>query len=93
MTETKNIVLGRSDKVIASLPLWYGEKPQVAAVTEEGAELTLPALGETKLAAKVIYDASLQAPITKGQRIGVLSVKAGDLAEQMVPLFSCSENR
>jgi D-alanyl-D-alanine carboxypeptidase (penicillin-binding protein 5/6) len=91
MTETKNITIGRPEKIIAQIPVWYGEATQVAAVTEEGAAVTLPALGEVNITAKVMYDVSLQAPITKGQRIGALSVKAGELAEQMLPLFAASD--
>jgi D-alanyl-D-alanine carboxypeptidase (penicillin-binding protein 5/6) len=90
LTEFKHVNLG-AGKVLANVPLWYGETESVQAVADGDAVAILPSLQQKGLAAMVNYDAALQAPIKKGDLIGALSIKLDNMPEQMLKLYAAND--
>ncbi len=88
MTEFRHAAL--AGKIVAQLPVFYGESRHIDAVTDGDAVALLPTL-QTNFTANVQYEAGLKAPIKKGQLIGALSVKAEGVSEQMLKLYAAND--
>jgi D-alanyl-D-alanine carboxypeptidase (penicillin-binding protein 5/6) len=78
-------------KLIGNIPIWYGEAEAVQAVVENNAKLLIPALQKRDSKLELTYDASLQAPIKKGQLIGALIVNIDGVSEQKLPLYAAHD--
>ena len=68
--------------------VWLGEQQQVALVVGEDAAITMPRRLRPQLEAKVVFDAPLPAPVTKGQRVGSVVISAPERTPVEVPLLA-----
>lgn len=73
---------------IAEAEVWRGEAPQVGMALTEDLSLLVPVTGRDALAAEVIYDGPIAAPISAGDEIGELVIHLGDLPTTRVPLVA-----
>ncbi len=73
---------------IAQADVWMGREQSVGLVTLEDITVLMPVVAGNKIAAQVIYTGPINAPVRKGQQLGVLVVKPGDLPELRLPLVA-----
>jgi D-alanyl-D-alanine carboxypeptidase (penicillin-binding protein 5/6) len=83
---TKTIL--RAGKRVAEAEVWMGDLPRVGLVSEEDIEILVPVSAGDEIAAEVVYNGPLQAPLEQGQQIAELVIKAGDLPQVRVPLVA-----
>ena len=57
------------------VPVWNGKEKTVDAVVNKDMIITIPKGPKTEVTAKITYQSPLIAPVSKGQKIGVLTVE------------------
>ena len=83
---TKTIL--RADKRVAEADVWMGDMPRVGLVATDNIDILVPVSAGDEIAAEVVYNGPLQAPIEEGQEGAELVIQAGDLPEVRVPLVA-----
>ena len=73
-------------EVVAEAEVFMGASPAVPLAPEADVVMLLPTAEDAEIAAHMVYDGPLLAPVAEGDRVGELVVSAGDLAPQRVPL-------
>jgi len=68
--------------------VWLGEQQQVALVVGEDAAITMPRRLRPQLEAKVMFDAPVPAPVTKGQRVGSVVITVPERPPVEIPLVA-----
>ncbi len=63
---------------LAESKVWKGQESKIKVGLAEDLTVTLPRGQVQKMVATMILDESAVAPITKGQRLGVVEVRSGD---------------
>ena len=82
------IQVAKKDEIIASLNVWLGKKNRVDVITSEDLYLTIPKRKKKTIKAELEYDGPIEAPIKKGEKLGLLNVHiSGELVKQ-VDIFS-----
>ncbi len=82
----KRVLRGGTE--LARAPVWMGEQESLGLVVPEDVTLLLPALARGSLSAEVVYNAPLEAPVSKGQKLGEIVIERKNLAEVRVPLVA-----
>jgi len=77
----------RSGMRVAEAPVWMGEAQKIGLVAAEDRTVLLPVLGGD-LAAEIVYQSPVQAPIQQGQRLGELIITPEGLDPIAVPLVA-----
>ena len=72
----------------ASIPVKLGTQSQVTAVPGEETKLLLDKGQKGEVTTEVVLEDSVTAPVSKGQKIGTLTVKAGDQVLAQVPMVA-----
>ena len=72
----------------ASVPVKLGTQSQVTAVPGEETKLLLDKGQKGDVTTEVVLEDSVTAPVSKGQKIGTLTVKAGDQVLAQVPMVA-----
>lgn len=78
----------RAGKRVAQADVWMGEAMKVGLVSEADIDILLPVIGESDLAAEVVYNGPIEAPISKGQQLAELVITPMELPEIRVPLVA-----
>ena len=74
----------KKDESIGNLNVWLGKKNKIAAITKEDVYLTIPKRKKKSIKAVIEYNGPLEAPITKGDKIGMLNIYiAGELKKEI----------
>ncbi|MBO7332708.1 MAG: D-alanyl-D-alanine carboxypeptidase [Alphaproteobacteria bacterium] len=60
------------------IPVWFGKKKTVKAVLEKDVLLTLKTEDKDKIKLKVSYSSPVEAPVKKGDALGILSISYPD---------------
>jgi len=87
----------RTKKVISALDslkqeqVWGGEKESIALLSFEDVYFTLPLRDFQNIKSKVILDGYLQAPISKGQKVGTLEFSLNNKTLKSVNVISSEE--
>ena len=76
---------------LAEAPVHLGDATTVGLVPAADLRLLVPAIGQDKITAEVIYSGPITAPIAKGSPLGELVVTVPDLGEQRIPLVAESD--
>lgn len=82
------VSLGTPGDVMGEAPVWLGEVRSVPLVLGEAPEILIPALAQRTMAATVVYDSPLPAPIARGDVVGHVLVEVPDLGPTRVPLLA-----
>ena len=77
----------RSGLRVAEAPVWMGEAQKVGLVAAEDRTVLLPVLGGD-VAAEIVYQSPVQAPVAQGQRLGELIITPEGLEPISVPLVA-----
>jgi D-alanyl-D-alanine carboxypeptidase (penicillin-binding protein 5/6) len=83
--------IAKSGDVMASPTVWLGLQPHVPLVAEQDAVITLPRSARSGLKAFVSFDQPIPAPIKKGQQIGVLTISAPGIENEIIPLVAAND--
>ncbi len=81
-------VYSAGDILKENAKLWYGQEDFLDLTVAEDIVLTFPRRSEKLLAAKIIVDEQLEAPISAGQELGRLQVSLADKILVDVPLVA-----
>ena len=82
------IQVAKKDSVIDNLNVWLGKKNKVDVVTTEDLYLTIPKRKKKTIKAIIEYEGPIEAPISKGQKLGQLNVYVSDILEKQIDLVS-----
>ena len=78
------IQIAKKDEIIASINVWLGKKVRVDVVTLENLYLTIPKRKKKTIKAVLEYNGPIEAPIKKGEKLGLLNVYiSGELKKQI----------
>jgi D-alanyl-D-alanine carboxypeptidase (penicillin-binding protein 5/6) len=75
-----------ANAVLASPRVWFGTADSVKAGVLSDVVLTLPRGEKDRIETSVQFDASIDAPIAKGQKIGTITIKSNGQVLTTVPL-------
>ncbi|MBM9594722.1 D-alanyl-D-alanine carboxypeptidase family protein [Roseitranquillus sediminis] len=70
------------------VPVWMGQRPQVALVAPEAMTVLLPATQRDEPRAEIVYRSPIQAPIEAGEQIAELVIPREDMTEARLPLVA-----
>ena len=85
------IEIATKDTAFANLDVWLGKKNKVEAAVAEDIYITIPKRKKKTIKAIIEYEGPLNAPISKGDKIGLLNIYvSGDLKKQ-IDIFSNEE--
>ncbi|MBK0329156.1 D-alanyl-D-alanine carboxypeptidase [Rhodobacteraceae bacterium F11138] len=73
--------IASTETPVAQADVWMGVQQSVGLVPAEDLKLLLPALNDETVAAEVVYDGPLRAPIKKGDELAELVLKPEGLPE------------
>lgn len=76
--EFNNYKILSAGQVMASVPVWYGQKKSVDLIVPENVVETIRRVWKNKYQMKVIYDEPLTAPIQKGDVAGFIELSNPD---------------
>ena len=85
----KTILTGGTE--VARADVWMGDADSVGLVPAEDVTALVPALGEDELAAEVVYNGPVRAPVAAGDTLAELVLKPRDLPETRVPLVAAQD--
>lgn len=72
----------------SEVPVTLGTKDSVKAVPAEDTKLLLDKSQKDQVNTQVVLDESVTAPVSKGQKLGTLTVRAGDQVLAQVPMVA-----
>jgi len=88
--EFRHYELFKQDDVVGNAVVWQGTSDTVPVKLAGPLAVTLQVDSRPGMKVALSYDGPVQAPIAKGQQIGVLKVTAPDSPEFIVPVYAAS---
>jgi len=82
------IQVALTDVPIDQLEVWLGKKNKVDVSITEDIYLTVPKRKKNTIKAVIEYNGPVLAPITKGDKLGILNVYVDEVLERTVDVFS-----
>lgn len=76
---------------VATAAVWMGAQQSVGLVPPQDLRLLLPSLDDGPLAAEVVYDGPINAPISKGDQLAELVITPENLPEIRRPLVAAQD--
>jgi len=78
------IQVANKEEIISSLNVWLGKKNKVDVFTAEDLYITIPKRKKKTIKAVLEYEGPIEAPVKKGEKLGVLNVLvSGELVKQI----------
>ena len=68
------IEIAKKNETFSNLNVWLGKKPTVEVITKEDIYLTIPKRKKSTIKAVVEYTGPIRAPISQGEKLGILNV-------------------
>jgi D-alanyl-D-alanine carboxypeptidase (penicillin-binding protein 5/6) len=78
----------KADAKLAEAKVWLGEAHHVPLLAAQDVTLTLPKMARLGLKTAIAFDQPVEAPITKGQQLGTLTVTAAGIDPVQIPLVA-----
>lgn len=78
-------------ETIVDVPVWLGDRRNVALVAREDVSILVPAVLQEGIAAEARFTSPLEAPLAAGTEVGRLTISRGELPEHSVPLVTAEE--
>jgi len=82
------IQVTNKNEIINSLNVWLGKKNKVDVTPSEDIYLTIPKRKKKTIKAIIEYNGPVEAPIKKGDKLGVLSIYIKDELEKQIDILS-----
>jgi serine-type D-Ala-D-Ala carboxypeptidase (penicillin-binding protein 5/6) len=89
--EFGSYALLKSGDELVQADVWLGQTQKVSLAAADDITVTLPRAARNQLSVKLEYQQPLQAPITKGQQMGVIKINAPGMAEIQKPLLAVTD--
>jgi len=86
--EFENVNLFTADDVVEQAPVWLGVAPTVPLVGGRDLVITMPRGWRDKAKVALDYDSPVQAPVVRGTKLGVLTVRGDGVPDLTVPLLA-----
>jgi D-alanyl-D-alanine carboxypeptidase (penicillin-binding protein 5/6) len=86
--EFENVNLFAAGDVVEQAPVWLGSAPTVPLIAGRDLVITMPRNWRQKAAIAVDYETPMKAPITRGTKLGQLTVRGEGVPEMNVPLLA-----
>lgn len=86
--EFRHYQLFKGGETVGSAPVWQGSKDSVALTLAAPLAVTMQVDSRAGMKVALDYDGPVQAPIAKGQQIGVLKITAPDFPGMEVPVYA-----
>jgi D-alanyl-D-alanine carboxypeptidase (penicillin-binding protein 5/6) len=77
--------------IVAHAPVWLGEKSRVGLTTEDGVKVLLPAGAQAGVTAEAVFHGPVEAPISRGDRLGELVVTIPGTGQSRQPLIAAED--
>ncbi|MBC6408706.1 MAG: D-alanyl-D-alanine carboxypeptidase [Rhodobacteraceae bacterium] len=87
----RQVALLEAGERVSVASVWMGAQNSVGLVVAEPLEVVLPVDADQDVAAEVVYEGPLQAPIIQGQELATLLVRPAGLPPLPVPLVAESD--
>ncbi|MDQ4060187.1 MAG: D-alanyl-D-alanine carboxypeptidase [Pseudomonadota bacterium] len=87
----QQITLFPAGEIVGEAKVYGGAQSRVPLVGESALKMLLPRGGAADISAEVVYEGPIQAPVEKGQRIGVLRVTNAGRVVQEMPLYAAED--
>lgn len=87
----KNLNLFDAGDVVAEAKVAMGMEKSVPLMVEKPFKLTLPRMAADDAKAQAVYDGPLEAPVQKGQKVGVVRVSIPNMAPVELPLVAAKD--
>jgi D-alanyl-D-alanine carboxypeptidase (penicillin-binding protein 5/6) len=84
----ENVSLFKAGDTVDSVPVVMGTAESVPVTVEKNILVTIPVMVRNDLKVEMTYDSPLTAPVKKGQKIGMLHIKAPRLEAFDVPMVA-----
>ncbi|MEM7618916.1 MAG: D-alanyl-D-alanine carboxypeptidase family protein [Pseudomonadota bacterium] len=85
----KSFRLFNPDETVGYIRVWGGEKTYLPLTGDEnGVNIYLPRIGDSRLRASIVYDGPLKTPIKKGQKVASLRIRTQGSTSTQVPLYA-----
>ena len=85
------IQVAKKDEIIASVNVWLGKKNKADVVPSEDLYLTIPKRKKKTIKAVLEYDGPIEAPIKKGEKLGLLNVYISGELEKQIDILSTED--
>ena len=82
------IQIAKKEEVFENLDVWLGKKKKVKVVTNENFYLTVPKRKKKTIKAVMEYVGPINAPIKKGDKLGVLNIYVSDDLKKQLNIFA-----
>jgi D-alanyl-D-alanine carboxypeptidase (penicillin-binding protein 5/6) len=87
----EDVTLFSAGDVIENVPVWLGTERSVPLVTGRDVIVTMPRNWRKKASVKVSFDTPLNAPVTKGDTLGKLTLTGEGLPNLNLPLMAAAD--
>lgn len=87
----KNVELFKEGDVVTEAKVAMGMMPTVPLVVEGSKKMTLPRMADAQIKRQAVYNGPLEAPITKGQKVGVVRVTVPGMDPIETPLVAAND--
>jgi D-alanyl-D-alanine carboxypeptidase (penicillin-binding protein 5/6) len=87
----KNVELFKDGETITESKVAMGMMPSVPLVAEGTKKITLPRMADSQIKREAIYTGPLEAPVTKGQKVGVVRVTVPSMDPIETPLVAAND--
>ena len=84
----ENIAMYKKGDIVDSIPVWLGKAETVPVTVNKDLLITVPRGGQPDVKAEIHYNQPVQAPITKGQKLGQVIVRGPDNQAQTADLIA-----
>jgi len=81
----------KRDSVITKADVWLGKKNKIELVVDEDFYLTVPKRKKNIIKATLEYNSPIIAPISKGEKIGLINIYLSDELIKTIDIFSAEE--
>jgi len=85
------IKIAKKDEVITSLKVWLGKKSNVEVVPSEDVYMTIPKRKKKTIKAVFEYDGPIEAPIKKGDTLGLLNIYVSDELKKQINILAAED--
>ena len=85
------VKLAKKDEIVTKLNVWHGKKDKIEALVKEDIYITVLKRKKKTIKAVIEYNSPVRAPISKGEKLGVLNIYVSNQLKKKVDIFSAEE--
>ena len=82
------IKIAKKNEVISNFNVWQGKKNKIETIVNEDVYITVPKRKKKIIKAVIEYNSPVQAPIAKGDKLGILKIYISGELKRKVNIFS-----